>query len=80
MYANEKKKNKVIKIEETETKLMCSGLSKKIKKKINIYKLALRFELRTNRFAIYCATTAPYELCNYLLMYLEICLLNRVDV
>lgn len=80
MYANEKKKNKVIKIEETETKLMCSGLSKKIKKKINIYKLALRFELRTNRFAIYCATTAPYELCNYLLMYSEFCLSNRVDV
>ena len=26
-------------------------------------KLALRFELRTNRFAICCATTAPYELC-----------------
>ena len=25
-------------------------------------KLALRIELRTNRFAICCATTAPYEL------------------
>ena len=31
--------------------------------------LALRFELRTNRFAICCATTAPYEL--FMLCYLE---------
>ena len=39
-----KKKNKVIKIEEIETKLMCSGLSKKIKK--NKY-LQARTQIRT---------------------------------
>lgn len=47
------------------------GVAKKkdhfLKKNTNKDKLALRFELRTNRFAIYCATTAPYELCNYLI-------------
>lgn len=39
-------------------------------------KLALRFELRTNRFAICCATTAPYEHMLLLVFSHESCVLE----